>query len=181
MLKVVTAISIFAASAAIACGSGTDEGAGSASTPAATTAAQSTPAGATASGGGTRTIGSITYNDKGTMSVAGKTTMPIALENFAFAPTFLQGTPGQKVTLELTNDSSARHTFTSETLKVDQDVPSMTKASVEVTIPQSGGVLFFCKLHAGRSMNGQLLAGNAEPQAIATQGAGGGASTEPGY
>src|SRR5688500_12549257 len=110
MLKIVTAISIFAASAALACGSGTDEGAGSASTPAATTAAQSTPA-AAATGGGTRTIGSITYNDKGTMSAAGKTTMPIALENFAFAPTFLQGTPGQKVTLELTNDSSARHTF----------------------------------------------------------------------
>ena len=182
MLKVLAFASILAASAAVACGSGTDEGAGSASTPAAMAPAQSTPAAAATASGGTRTIGAITYNDKGTMSASVKTEMTVALQDFAFAPTFLQGTPGQKVMLQLTNDSATPHNFSVEAQKVDKDVASKAKASVEVTIPQTGGLLFFCKLHNSSGMNGQLLAGTAEPQALATPGtSSGGGSTDYGY
>jgi plastocyanin len=172
VLKVTAFVGILAAATAIACGSDAPESTRSASTPAATVAAMG--------GGGTRTIGAITYNDKGTMSAAGKPEMTIALENFAFAPTFLQGTPGQKVKLQLTNDSAGPHNFSVEAQKVNQDVASKAKASVEVTIPQTGGLLFFCKLHKSSGMNGQLLAGAAEPQAVATSGSGD-ASTDYGY
>jgi hypothetical protein len=34
---------------------------------------------------------------------------------------------------------------------------------VEVTVPQSGTVLFFCKFHAPLGMKGQLLASDATP------------------
>jgi plastocyanin len=183
VLKLITFASIFAALAAVACGTGSDDEGGAASTPAraaATVASTSTPAAAAttaAAGGGTRTIGSISYNDKGTTSAAGKTELPIALENFAFSPTFLQGTPGQKVTLQLTNNSTAPHNITIEAQNVNTDVASMAKGSVEVTIPQTGALLFFCKLHAARGMNGQLLSGTTQPQPLSA--AGGAATPAP--
>jgi plastocyanin len=88
-----------------------------------------------------------------------------------FAPTFLRGQPGQKLTLEIENESSAQHNFSLTAQGIDRDVPPKGKAMVEVTFPQSGALHFFCKYHTGSGMNGELLIGEATPQAPATASA----------
>jgi plastocyanin len=40
---------------------------------------------------------------------------------------------------------------------------------VEITFPSSGVVRFFCKFHMSRGMNGELLTGDAQPQAVSSQ------------
>jgi hypothetical protein len=45
-------------------------------------------------------------------------------------------------------------------------------ASRGFSLPESGALRFFCKYHADRGMDGQLLAGEATPQPVAS-GAGG--------
>lgn len=160
------------AASALACGAESDEGAAAtatakapAATSAATTAATSAASPAAAATG-KRQIGSLTYEVRSTVSVAGKTSQEVTMENFAFGPTFIQGTPGSKVSLALKNGSAASHTFTLREQNLDQQVPAGGNATVEVTIPASGGLLFVCRFHTASGMNGQLLAGTIEPVAI---------------
>jgi predicted lipoprotein with Yx(FWY)xxD motif len=82
-----------------------------------------------------------------------------------FEPTFVKGTPGQKITLTLSNESSTLHNFSVPALAIDQDVQSKGEIDVAVTFPQSGVLLFLCKYHTSAGMNGELLTGDAQPQA----------------
>jgi len=133
----------------------------------ATTVAAATPAGAGSGGvAALRTLGAVKFADRGTASAVGKTELAVAVEDFAFTPTFVQGTPGQKVTLQLTNDTSTTHNLSVKAQQVDRDVPAKSKATVEVTIPQSGVLLFFCKFHTAGGMNGELLSSTAAPAAV---------------
>ena len=60
-----------------------------------------------------------TTNDKGTKSPTGNE-IEVELDDFYFSPTFIQGTPGQALTLHLKNEGKNTHTFTSTALNVDQ-------------------------------------------------------------
>lgn len=120
-----------------------------------------------------RVLGGITFNDHGTKT-AGGGELALEVDSFYFSPTFIQGQPGGKLILHVTNDSSTPHNVSIQAQKVDKDVPAKGKVDVEVTVPASGAVMFFCKFHTGSGMNGELLPGNATPQAI---GAASGASS----
>ena len=96
-------------------------------------------------------------NAKGTKDVSGKTAVTLGIEadDYYFSPTFVKVSPGEKVTIEVENEGSAPHTFTSDGLNVDQQVsPGKTK-KFTVTVPSSGAVFqFHCNFHESMGMQG---------------------------
>jgi plastocyanin len=106
------------------------------------------------SGGGTTTIGDVAANAHGTKDVSGESKVEVELDDDYFSPTVLEGTPGQRVTLELKNEGGSEHNLTIGELKVDQDVEPGDEAEVEVTFPESGTLTFFCKYHRSAGMAG---------------------------
>jgi plastocyanin len=113
----------------------------------------------------TITIGTDMANDHGSKSVSGATSVEVELNDegsdFYFEPTVLTGTPGQHLTIELSNHSTngTLHNFSLPDQTIDQDVPPPqggSPVSVTVTFPQSGFLEFFCKYHRTRGMAGEL-------------------------
>src|SRR5436309_3010310 len=70
--------------------------------------------------GGQMTIGSDKANDHGTKTVTGST-FDVEVDSYYFEPTVLKGTPGQKVTLKFSNDSSTLHNFSLPGQSIDKD------------------------------------------------------------
>ena len=103
-------------------------------------------------------------SDHGTQDVRGLVEVDIEADDDYFAPTYLLGKPGQKLRLEIENDSSSLHNITIPALRIDRDIPPNGKAEVEVTFPRAGNVPFFCKFHGAMGMSGALLVGNEEQQ-----------------
>ena len=112
------------------------------------------------------TLGDLTFSDHGTKDVKGKGALDLEADNYYFGPTFLRGTPGQKLKLEIENESSTLHNFSIPEQHVDVNIPRKGKVVVEITFPSSGVVRFICKFHESRGMNGELLTGDAKPQAV---------------
>ena len=73
-------------------------------------------------------------------------------------------TPGQKLKVEIENESSTLHSFTIPEQNLDMDIPPKGKAVVAVTFPPSGVVRFFCKFHSALGMEGELLTGDSTPR-----------------
>jgi plastocyanin len=107
-------------------------------------------------GGAGLTIGGITANDHGSKDITGASSVELEADDFYFAPTVLQGSAGQTVTIELKNEGSAEHNLTIESLDIDQDVEPGESAEVEVTLPQTGTLEFFCKYHQRSGMVGEF-------------------------
>jgi plastocyanin len=107
-------------------------------------------------GGGQKTIAGVQANDHGTKAVEDKGKTEVELDDFYFKPTVLEGKPGQKVTLELKNEGNTEHSFTIDSQGIDQDVQPGDEAEVDVTIPKSGVVSFYCKFHKSSGMAGAL-------------------------
>jgi plastocyanin len=111
-------------------------------------------------------VGTLPYSDKGTQDVRGETVRRIDAENFAFAPTFVRGTPGQALHLVVENRTTdTLHNFTATALTINRDIPPNQAVEIDVTFPEAGALLFLCKFHTSQGMNGQLLTGDATPQA----------------
>jgi plastocyanin len=104
--------------------------------------------------GGTTTIGDVAANNHGAKDVSGESKVEVELDDDYFEPTVLEGTPGQRITLELENEGDNEHNLTIEELMIDQDVEAGDGAEVEVTFPDSGTLTFFCKYHRGQGMAG---------------------------
>jgi plastocyanin len=103
-----------------------------------------------------------TVNDKGTKDISAKgasTKLEVEADDFYFEPTFIKAAPGQKVEVELKNEGSVAHTFTSPTLDVDKELQPDTTATVEVTVPSSGNAPFFCRFHKDNGMQGAVFIG----------------------
>jgi plastocyanin len=107
-------------------------------------------------GGGQKTIAGVKANDHGTKAVVDSGKTEVELDDFYFKPTVLEGKAGQKVTLELKNEGNTEHTFTIDSQNVDQDLGPGEEAKVDVTIPKSGVVSFYCKFHKSSGMAGAL-------------------------
>jgi plastocyanin len=112
---------------------------------------------------GTRQLGDVTFNDEGAGDARGKDEFELEADSFYFGPTFIHGDPGATVTFEIENESDVDHNFSMG--EIDTDIGAGETVSIEVTFPETGVALFFCKFHAGSGMNGELLAGDAEPAA----------------
>jgi plastocyanin len=106
--------------------------------------------------GGTTTVAGQKANDHGTKDVSGESSVELEQDNFYFEPTIMKGSPGQELTIELSNEGSALHNFSIPDQSIDQDVQPDTKGEVTVTLPDSGTLVFFCKYHQSRGMVGAL-------------------------
>src|SRR5262249_15928553 len=112
------------------------------------------------------THGTMTISDHGTLAVKGHKAIELEADEYYFKPTFLQGEPGQRLTLEIENESGTLHNISLPEQHLDMDIPPKGKVMVEVVFPASGAVRFFCKFHEALGMHGALRVGDATPPAM---------------
>jgi plastocyanin len=96
-------------------------------------------------------------NIHGTANASNK--MEVELDDFYFGPTFIKAKAGEKFDVELSNDGKATHTFTIDSLSVDQQFAPGEKKTVSITAPGSGKLEFYCRFHKGRGMQGAVFVG----------------------
>jgi plastocyanin len=97
---------------------------------------------------------------KGTKDVSSKSSakLEIEMDDKYFNPTFIKAKAGEKITLELKNEGSLPHTFTSDTLSVDKQVDPGKSAKLTVTVPSDGAVFqFHCDFHESAGMAGAVF------------------------
>ncbi len=135
---------------------------------------------------GTVTIAGREATNHGSEEVAGAAETDLGLDDFYFAPTVLQGEAGQVLSVSLSNEGTASHTFTIDEQDVDVEVAAGESGQAEVTFPDSGALVFYCRFHVGGGMLGGLSVGG--DLAAAAGGSGGSGETEdqggytgPGY
>jgi plastocyanin len=79
-------------------------------------------------------------------------------DDYYFGPTFVKVKPGEKVTIELENEGTMTHTFTSDSLKVDEQLAPDEKAKITVTVPSDGTAFeFHCSIHQSMGMQGAFF------------------------
>jgi len=99
-------------------------------------------------------------NVKGTKDISSKSAATIDMEadDYYFEPTFVKVKPGEKVTIELENEGNASHTFTSDSLNIDQQVAPGKKAKFTLTVPSDGTAFeFHCSFHQDMGMQGAFF------------------------
>jgi YVTN family beta-propeller protein len=114
------------------------------------------------------THGTMTISDHGTLVVKGQTTIELEADEYYFKPTFLQGEPGQRLTLEIENESGTLHNISILEQHLDQDIAPKGKVTIDVVFPTSGAMRFFCKFHEALGMHGALRVGDAFQPAAST-------------
>src|SRR5256885_6804179 len=87
-----------------------------------------------------------TVTNKGTATLSGDS-IEVEQDDFYFKPTFVKATAGATVKVELHNEGKAEHTFTIDALNIDEDMQPGTKKTVEVKLPSSGSVNYYCRFH----------------------------------
>ena len=120
------------------------------------TAACSSDTSSSAPGGGGSSSSSESGSGADTLDVSGMSNADIEADDFTFAPATLVGTAGQTITLTVTNNGSASHTFTIDDQNVDEELEGGDSVEVSVTFPDSGSVRFYCRFHGGGGMEGEL-------------------------
>jgi len=107
-------------------------------------------------GNGQTTIAGVRANDHGRKAAEDNGKTEVELDDYYFEPTVIEGKAGETVTLELKNEGQTEHTFTIESQSVDNTIAPGDEMEVTVTIPKSGVVSFYCKLHKSEGMAGAL-------------------------
>jgi plastocyanin len=112
-------------------------------------------------------------NNEGTRDVTRTTRLELELRNFAFKPTFLRAQPGQTLSLDLHNTTDAQHSFTLVDVPNGLDVVVRPHRSVhvDVTAPLSGMLVFTCRFHEARGMQGAIFILPGQPVLGAPGGA----------
>jgi len=115
---------------------------------------------ACSNGSGSITIDGKTANDHGSKEIGGESTVELEADNdgsdYYFSPTVLTASAGQTVTIELKNEGDTDHNFTIDSLGINEDVAPDATVNVQLTLPQSGTVVFYCEYHEGSGMLGKL-------------------------
>lgn len=91
----------------------------------------------------------------------------VVANDFSFDPSTIEAEPGEVLSITLTNEGEAPHTFTTEDGDVDEEVEAGDSATFDVTVPDSGTLAFECRFHAGTGMAGTI---GAEDDAAGVQG-----------
>ena len=124
----------------------------------AVSAAPGPSTGTTTQASGSIKLGDAGLADHGMTDATGHVSLKLEADDYYFSPTFIRGQPGQKLTLEVANESGTLHNLSMPALGLDNDIPPRGTAEVEVSFPDSGTVRFFCKFHAALGMSGELQA-----------------------
>lgn len=133
--------------------------------------------GSSEEGGGTIQIAGQEATDHGSEDVTGAGEIELEVDDFYFSPTVLEGDAGETLTVNLFNEGNAPHTFTIDELGVDEELqPGQEGVTAEVTFPDSGALVFFCRFHASGGMRGGLSVGGDLAAAAGGSGSGGAGS-----
>jgi plastocyanin len=134
------------------------------------------------------TIAGQEATNRGSEAVSGESQITVELADFSFAPTVLEGEAGQSLSVDLSNVGMAPHTFTIDGEDVDVQLGAGESGQAEVTFPDSGALVFYCRFHISGGMLGGLSVGGdlkAAPGGSGGGGSGGGESDDqpsgPGY
>jgi plastocyanin len=101
--------------------------------------------------------GEIEYNDHGTKSFTTESVdLEMELDDFYFEPTFVKLPGDATIQLTLHNEGDAAHTFTSDTLDIDQEVGPGTTKEVELPVGTETRYEFWCRFHKGQGMRGAI-------------------------
>ena len=93
----------------------------------------------------------------GEASVAGVSATVVEMEDSYFQPTVLRGTPGQRLTITLSNQGNSVHDFRIAPQHIDANVEAGSPVTVTVTFPEKGAVTFECRYHLLQNMRGELV------------------------
>ena len=88
----------------------------------------------------------------------GGSSLEVVAQDFKFDQTSLDVEPGAEVTVTLTNEDEAEHTFTIEELDVEAEAAGGETAEATFTAPDSGSYEFICEYHPDE-MSGTLSVG----------------------
>ena len=106
------------------------------------------------------TIDGQTANDHGAKDVSGDRSVEVELDNddsgFYISPTVIRASPGQSITVELKNEGSVNHTFTIDSAGVNTELRPDASGEVDVTLPSSGNLVFYCRFHRSQGMIGEF-------------------------
>jgi plastocyanin len=106
-------------------------------------------------------------NDHGTEAATGDT-VELEGDDYYFEPTVITGDPGQKLTLEITNEGDEEHNITIDDQGIDEDTEPGESTTVDAEIPDAGLVPFYCSYHEAQNMRGALAVTGSEPTASTT-------------
>src|SRR3954465_2426136 len=148
MNRFVLTAMIISALGVSACGSSDD-------TSSATTSSSSSSAAASSSSGGG--YGSKTTSTTANTSSKSEDNKVEMYDNY-FQPKTISGKAGSTVKIELKNEGQREHNFKIDGQSADADVEAGEDASVNVKIPASGSVQFYCEYHKGLGMVGTVKA-----------------------
>ena len=106
---------------------------------------------------GTTVVGEDSFKVEGSASVTDA--VDVEVDDNYFKPNVLTAKPGSKITLNLSVEGSNPHNISVEGQSVDHDLGNGDTFAAEVTVPASGNVVFFCKIHRGSGMVGVVEVG----------------------
>ena len=94
--------------------------------------------------------------DHGVRDMSGTKTIELTVQlgDSYFSPTYIKADPGAEVSVHLVNEGATEHTFTIDSLSVDQTLASGEEADASFTMPDSNAVRFYCRFHAALGMQG---------------------------
>jgi plastocyanin len=126
-------------------------------------------------------VGACGEDDGGSGAASGDSVELVA-QDFSFDPTTLDLPAGEEVTVTLTNEGEAEHSFTVEDLDVETEAEGGESAEVSFTAPEEGAVEFHCKYHPDQ-MTGEIsvdgsAAGGSGSDKEKDESEGGGDSTD---
>jgi YVTN family beta-propeller protein len=112
---------------------------------------------AAAPAGGVKAVEGLPVAAHGTLDVRNATEAILRVDDYYFAPTVIQGRAGQRLRLRVENAASTLHNLSAATIGLDRDLPPHGHVEIDVTLPPTGPVPFFCKFHAPLGQTGLLL------------------------
>jgi plastocyanin len=113
-------------------------------------------------------------NDEGSIDATGQSELEMEADDFYFEPTFVRATPGDTLTVTVTNEGDTTHTFTIDDLGVDLELQPGDSGEVEVAAPADRALNFYCRFHRGSGMQGAVYTSAGQ-----TAGGSGDRSGEP--
>ena len=72
-------------------------------------------------------------------------------------PTFINAKRGTTLHVTLTNAGKNTHSFTIDALHIEKVLAPGAKSSVDVAVPATGALRFYCKYHQSMGMQGALI------------------------
>jgi plastocyanin len=104
-----------------------------------------------------RVSGSVTVRGAEDVTADDPATLDVALDDFVISPTFTKATPGEQVTVNIENEGTTTHTFTSKSLGVDVQLSPGKSETIDLPVPlKKGAYVVYCRFHRSNGMQGAI-------------------------